>query len=166
VKAYSDTAISAETRQALFMRNYQRLEGVIAANHDGAQARDPDATANYLRAIAEQNKMIGVLGGGAVTNINLGGNDAGTSYGVDVRMVYPVEFVRPKDQDEPGERYSANNVQYPKLVETTANEPHSRGSKARRRRATVGRSTRLRKLVSGTAVRSDAAAAGRRARGC
>jgi hypothetical protein len=110
-----------ESQQALATHNYGRLEDIIQTNYPAMQGRDHDATNAVIRAIEAQNKMLGIGAGG--TTINIGGEEA--ARGINFQLPRGIDFVKPKEAppDEPGHVYSGKVLQYPRLVEATANEP-------------------------------------------
>src|SRR5436190_20869657 len=58
LNAARDVILPSGTKEQLLARNYNRLEDVVRANHDGMKQGEAVATANHLKAIGEQNKML------------------------------------------------------------------------------------------------------------
>src|ERR1041384_4474196 len=62
LNAARDVILPAGTKEQLLARNYSRLEDVYRANRDGMEKGDDTATRNAVKALSEQNRMLGVNG--------------------------------------------------------------------------------------------------------
>jgi len=132
LRAASDVILPAGTKEQLLARNYERLESVIRANRAGMEKGDDIATRNVTKAIAEQNRMLGV--NGTVNNnfmVNAGQPGDGNAIHPGINVQFPTTVTRPDgtvwsedkcwDDDplpEPPRQYA-----YPRLLEYKPSDP-------------------------------------------
>jgi hypothetical protein len=106
LSAARDVILPAGTREQLLARNFSRLEDVISANRGGVVKGDDVATRNSVKAVSEQNRMLGVTG--AASTVNFTGSQSNAedaeAVGIEVRFVRPT---RNWDQEDAERRAKA-----------------------------------------------------------
>jgi hypothetical protein len=110
LEAARDVVLPSGTREQLLGRNFARLEEIIAANAEGVKRGEDTATRNHTKAIAEQNRMLGVNGatnGGVSFTVNA---DKRATHGIRVVFTAPDPSLY---KDDPLQR----EPQSPRLIE-------------------------------------------------
>ena len=106
----------AGTKEQLLARNFSRLEDVIRANRGGIEKGDDTATRNAVKALSEQNRMLGVSNG-AVNNFTVNTGQQGGG-GINWKFERIIKFMpglkEPAEDQipEPPPQYS-----FPRLLE-------------------------------------------------
>jgi hypothetical protein len=91
-----DVILPAGTREQLLARNYERLEAVIRANREGVEKGEDIATRNAVKALSEQNRMLGVNGASVNNNFMVNtGQPVDGSNDLRVLVQFPTTVERP-----------------------------------------------------------------------